>query len=165
MLGYKADRRQCASQGFFNLHQGHRGQAWTNFLGGKNAIWRDPARTQGLWRLGAQCVLLPQWRPAGLGGPQQHHHCGWCSHGQRVSAAATHPNTIFIACITITSWFYETQFYVWLCMNFTLPSRVTQLTTTHLPLLSVLFVSPTEIVAAVSRTFCVYLCMCVCRLI
>lgn len=32
------------------------------------------------------------------------------------------------------------------------PSRVTQLTTNHLPLLSVLYVNPTEIVAAVTTT-------------
>ena len=55
-------------------------------------------------------------------------------------------------CILSTCWPY--------CIALLCLFRVTQLTTDHLPLLSVLYVSPTEIVAAVSITWSVFVSVC-----
>ena len=76
---------QQPTQGVLGLHQGHRGQAGTHSLGGQDAVWGAAAGAEGLRRLGARRLLLPQRRPAGHGHPQQQRGGGGRSARQRVS--------------------------------------------------------------------------------
>ncbi|KAG7236399.1 hypothetical protein INR49_000987 [Caranx melampygus] len=100
------------SQDFLSLHQGHRRQAWTHCLGGKNAFGELLLEHKdcGGW------VHSVSFSPSG-------DHLAWVAHNSSITVA-----------------------------DATQKKEVTQLTTEHLPLLSILYVSPTEIVAAAAKS-------------